>query len=60
MCVCVARQALDVAATCVDCVQGKYPGMSDQDARGVLGKFGISGQLLVARTLHTMPRGPKD
>jgi ATP-binding cassette subfamily F protein 3 len=29
-------EALDLGATCVDCVQAAYPGMTDQDARNIL------------------------
>merc|ERR1719195_1379654 len=37
--------ALDLASTCVDCVQASYPGLLDQEARNILGRFGIGGDM---------------
>merc|ERR1712032_1236188 len=51
--------ALDLAATCVDCIQASYPGMSDQEARGILGKFGISGDMALRRIV-TLSGGQKS
>jgi len=52
-------EGLDLASTSVDCVQARYPGMSDQEARGVLGKFGISGDIAL-RTIKTLSGGQKS
>lgn len=52
-------EGLDLQATCVDCMQGVYPGMSDQDARHCLGKFGISGDMALRRIL-TLSGGQKS
>merc|ERR1719362_902336 len=51
--------ALDLAATCVDCIQASYPGMSDQDARNILGRFGISGDMALRRIV-TLSGGQKS
>ncbi|CAK0836018.1 unnamed protein product [Prorocentrum cordatum] len=53
------HEALDLQATCVDCVQQNYPGLSDQEARGVLGKFGISGDMALRRIV-TLSGGQKS
>lgn len=39
-------ESLDLDATCVDCVQASFPGITDLEARNILGRFGISGQAL--------------
>eukprot|EP00927_Polykrikos_kofoidii_P028195 TRINITY_DN2464_c2_g1_i1.p1 TRINITY_DN2464_c2_g1~~TRINITY_DN2464_c2_g1_i1.p1 ORF type:complete len:1300 (-),score=300.87 TRINITY_DN2464_c2_g1_i1:94-3939(-) len=52
-------EALDMQATCVDCVQAKFPGLSDQDARGILGRFGISGDIALRR-ICTLSGGQKS
>eukprot|EP00928_Gymnodinium_smaydae_P099469 TRINITY_DN949_c1_g1_i1.p1 TRINITY_DN949_c1_g1~~TRINITY_DN949_c1_g1_i1.p1 ORF type:complete len:1317 (-),score=301.18 TRINITY_DN949_c1_g1_i1:388-4227(-) len=51
--------ALDLAANCVDCLQASYPGMSDQDARNQLGRFGISGDMAL-RTIASLSGGQKS
>merc|ERR1712137_1118659 len=50
--------SLDMLSTCVDCVQAAYTGMNDQDARGVLGRFGISGDMALRR-VKTLSGGQK-
>jgi len=51
--------SLDLDASCVDCVQQSFPGLSDQDARGALGKFGISGDMALRR-IKTLSGGQKS
>merc|ERR1712151_276120 len=38
---------------------GKYPGLSDQEVRNILGKFGISGDMAL-RTVSTLSGGQKS
>merc|ERR1711953_6887 len=52
-------EALDLQASCVDCVQGTFPGLSDQEARNILGKFGISGDMAL-RTISSLSGGQKS
>jgi len=52
-------ESLDLKATCVDCVQAKYPGLSDQDARSMLGGFGIAGDMAL-RTIESLSGGQKS
>lgn len=51
--------ALDLLASCVDCVQSNYPGMSDQEARNLLGRFGINGDMAL-RKVVTLSGGQKS
>merc|ERR1712039_571722 len=51
--------SLDMLSTCMDCVQAAYTGMNDQDARGVLGRFGISGDMALRR-VKTLSGGQKS
>ncbi|CAE8594071.1 unnamed protein product, partial [Polarella glacialis] len=51
--------SLNLTDTCVDCVQAAFPGLSDQDARNVLGKFGISGDMAL-RKIITLSGGQKS
>jgi ATP-binding cassette subfamily F protein 3 len=50
---------LDLEATCVDCIQGAFPGMPDQDARNLLGRFGIAGDMALRRII-TLSGGQKS
>jgi len=50
---------LDMLTNCVDCVQAIYPGMADQEARSVLGRFGISGDMAL-RKVFTLSGGQKS
>merc|ERR1712032_1649543 len=49
----------DLASTCVDCIQAAFPGMSDQEARNILGKFGIGGDMALRR-INTLSGGQKS
>jgi len=51
--------SLDMESNCVDCVQANYPGMSDQQARSVLGRFGINGDMALRR-VETLSGGQKS
>ncbi|CAE7219154.1 Abcf3 [Symbiodinium necroappetens] len=51
--------SLDLDATCVDCVQASFPGITDQEARSVLGRFGISGDMALRR-IKTLSGGQKS
>merc|ERR1712165_640505 len=50
---------LDLTMSCVDCVQANFPGMSDQEARNVLGRFGIHGETALRRII-TLSGGQKS
>jgi len=52
-------EALDLKSNCVDCVQANYPGMSDQEARNVLGRFGVGGDMAL-RKIVTLSGGQKS
>jgi len=52
-------EGLDLTSNCVDCVQAKYPGLSDQESRQILGKFGISGDMAL-RVIKTLSGGQKS
>eukprot|EP00931_Biecheleriopsis_adriatica_P072817 TRINITY_DN47214_c0_g1_i1.p1 TRINITY_DN47214_c0_g1~~TRINITY_DN47214_c0_g1_i1.p1 ORF type:complete len:1270 (+),score=311.68 TRINITY_DN47214_c0_g1_i1:36-3845(+) len=52
-------ESLDLEANCVDCVQSNFPGLSDQDSRNVLGRFGISGDMAL-RKIKTLSGGQKS
>jgi len=52
-------EALDLQSNCVDCVQSAYPGMSDQEARNILGRFGIGGDMAL-RKIVTLSGGQKS
>merc|ERR1712050_290660 len=52
-------EALDLKSNCVDCIQAKYPGLSDQEARNILGRFGISGDMALRRIV-TLSGGQKS
>jgi len=52
-------EALDLEATCVDCVQSNYNGLTDQEARSILGRFGISGDIALRR-ISTLSGGQKS
>merc|ERR1719335_1294784 len=52
-------EALDLEATCVDCIEQTFPGMSDQDARNLLGRFGIGGDMAL-RKIKTLSGGQKS
>ncbi|CAE6972288.1 ABCF3 [Symbiodinium natans] len=51
--------SLDLDANCVDCVQASFPGITDQEARSVLGRFGISGDMALRR-IKTLSGGQKS
>jgi len=51
--------SLDLEATCVDCVQATFPGLTDQEARSVLGRFGVSGDMAL-RKIKTLSGGQKS
>jgi len=50
---------LELTMNCVDCVQANFPGMSDQEARSVLGRFGISGDIALRKVI-TLSGGQKS
>lgn len=50
---------LDLSMNCVDCIQSNFPGMTDQVARNVLGRFGIQGEMAVRRIV-TLSGGQKS
>jgi len=50
---------LELTMSCVDCVQANFPGMSDQEARNVLGRFGIQGDMALRRII-TLSGGQKS
>lgn len=52
-------EALDLESTCVDCVQAAYTGTSDQEARNLLGRFGIAGDMAL-RKIQTLSGGQKS
>jgi len=52
-------ESLDLKSNCVDCVQAKYPGLSDQDARNILGRFGINGDMAL-RSISSLSGGQKS
>jgi len=52
-------EALDLESNCVDCIQAKYPGLSDQEARNILGRFGVCGDTALRR-IATLSGGQKS
>jgi len=52
-------ESLDLDATCVDCVQASFPGITDLEARNILGRFGISGDMALRR-IKTLSGGQKS
>eukprot|EP00929_Paragymnodinium_shiwhaense_P014755 TRINITY_DN122714_c0_g1_i1.p1 TRINITY_DN122714_c0_g1~~TRINITY_DN122714_c0_g1_i1.p1 ORF type:complete len:1285 (+),score=319.99 TRINITY_DN122714_c0_g1_i1:120-3974(+) len=52
-------EGLDLLSNCVDCVQAKYPGLTDQEARNILGKFGINGDMAL-RKISSLSGGQKS
>lgn len=52
-------EALDLTSTCVDCIQSSFPGLSDHEARSLLGKFGINGDMAL-RKIVTLSGGQKS
>eukprot|EP00747_Dinoflagellata_sp_TGD_P067340 gnl/TRDRNA2_/TRDRNA2_155227_c0_seq1.p1 gnl/TRDRNA2_/TRDRNA2_155227_c0~~gnl/TRDRNA2_/TRDRNA2_155227_c0_seq1.p1 ORF type:complete len:175 (+),score=28.52 gnl/TRDRNA2_/TRDRNA2_155227_c0_seq1:29-526(+) len=51
--------SLDLGATCVDCIQAAYPGLTDQEARSLLGRFGVQGDM-ATRRVSTLSGGQKS
>lgn len=52
-------ESLDLTSHCVDCIQAAFPGLSDQDARNLLGRFGIAGDMAL-RQIATLSGGQKS
>lgn len=52
-------ESLDLQSNCVDCVQANYPGVGDQEARNILGRFGINGDMAL-RKIDTLSGGQKS
>jgi len=52
-------ETLDLTMTCVECVQARFPTLSDQEVRNMLGRVGVQGEM-ATRRVKTLSGGQKS
>jgi len=52
-------EGLDLTMTCIECVQAKFPKMSDVEVRNLLGRMGVQGDMALRR-VRTLSGGQKS
>jgi len=50
---------LDLTLTCIECVQARFPHLSDQEVRNMLGRMGVQGDMALRR-VKTLSGGQKS